>query len=173
MCALGVSLVPLSAWAGLSPSAEASRFITIAKVMPRLDMDISHRVRHVGQGAASWYGPGFNGRRTASGEIFDQTEMTAAHRTLPLRTLVRVTRLDTGDSVMVRINDRGPFADDRVIDVSRAAAEALDFVEDGLAEVVIESLGPAERIDQAAPARFMASSRMASAGRTAMAAGSP
>ena len=78
-------------------------------------------VRSTQTGLASWYGEPFHGRPTASGEIFDQTAMTAAHRTLPLRSLARVTRLDTGESVLVRINDRGPFIEVRIIDLSRSA----------------------------------------------------
>ncbi len=76
-------------------------------------------------GKASWYGPGFHGRRTASGERFDTNELTAAHRTLPFGTRVRVVNKKTGQSVVVRINDRGPYAHGRVIDLSRASAQAI------------------------------------------------
>jgi rare lipoprotein A len=107
------------------------------------------------EGTASWYGARFHGRLTANGEIFDKHELTAAHPTMPLPSLARVTRLDTGASVIVRINDRGPFIEGRVIDLSRAAAEALDFVELGLAEVRIEALGPAEPEDRAAVSRIV------------------
>lgn len=106
------------------------------------------------EGAASWYGPGFHGRITANGETFDQNALTAAHRTLPLPTLARVTRLDTGRSVTVRINDRGPYVDGRVIDLSKAAAQALGFTEDGVADVRIEPLGPANPADRAAAPVF-------------------
>lgn len=88
-------------------------------------------------GMASWYGPGFNGRRTASGERFNQNELTAAHRSLPFGTKVRVVDPATGRSVIVRINDRGPYAHGRVIDLSRASAEALGMR--GLARVQIVS----------------------------------
>jgi len=101
-------------------------------------------------GLASWYGPGFHGNLTANGEIFDQTALTAAHRTLPLPSRARITRLDTGQSIMVRVNDRGPYIDGRVLDLSRAAAQALGFVEEGLIEVRIEALGPADEQDRAA-----------------------
>ena len=77
------------------------------------------------RGVASWYGPGFHGRRTASGERFNTHAMTAAHRTLPFGTRVRVTNERTGRSVVVRINDRGPFAHGRVIDLSKASAQAV------------------------------------------------
>lgn len=76
-------------------------------------------------GIASWYGPGFHGRKTASGERFNQYAMTAAHKTLPLGSMVRVTNLQTDESVVVRINDRGPYAGGRIIDLSKGAAQAL------------------------------------------------
>ena len=91
-------------------------------------------------GMASWYGPGFHGRRTANGEAYDQHAMTAAHRTLPMPSVVRVTNLSNGNSVVLRINDRGPFAQDRIIDLSRAAAEKLDMVRAGVASVRVEIL---------------------------------
>jgi rare lipoprotein A len=85
---------------------------------------------------ATWYGGKLAGHKTASGERFDPSQMTAAHRTLPLGTWVEVTRVDTGKSVRVRINDRGPFGHaDRIIDLSRAAADQLDMVRAGVAEV--------------------------------------
>jgi len=93
-------------------------------------------------GLASWYGPGFAGRRTASGEVFDPGQLTAAHRSLPFGTRVRVTNLDNGRSVEVRINDRGPFKPDRVIDLSRAAAEAVDMLRSGIARVRVDPLVP-------------------------------
>lgn len=86
-------------------------------------------------GIASWYGPGFHGRATASGEIFDQNALTAAHRRLPFGTRVRVVNLENGREVVVRINDRGPALEDRVIDLSRAAAEALGMLQAGIVRV--------------------------------------
>lgn len=94
------------------------------------------------EGVASWYGPQFHGRMTASGEKYDKHEMTAAHRTLPMPSIAKVTRLDTGKSVKVRINDRGPFAHSRVIDISQAAAEELDMIRSGTARVKVEYLSP-------------------------------
>ena len=91
-------------------------------------------------GEASWYGPKFHGRTTASGEPFDMGALTAAHRTLPFGTLVRVTAKRTGRSVIVRINDRGPFAGNRVIDLSRAAAAEIGLVRRGVGQVSIEVL---------------------------------
>jgi rare lipoprotein A len=97
-------------------------------------------------GIASWYGPGFHGRRTANGEIYDQYELTAAHQTLPHGTRVRVTNLTNERAVVVRINDRGPFVDDRIIDLSYTAARQIDMVGPGTAAVRIEVLDPAFRV---------------------------
>ncbi|MGG6295475.1 septal ring lytic transglycosylase RlpA family protein [Leptolyngbya sp. AN02str] len=92
------------------------------------------------RGMASWYGPGFHGNRSASGEVFNQNAMTAAHRSLPFGTQVRVTNLNTGQSVVVRINDRGPFSRGRVIDLSAAAARAIGLISSGIAPVTLEVL---------------------------------
>lgn len=93
-------------------------------------------------GLASYYGPGFHGEETASGEIFDQRHMTAAHRTLPLGAVVRVTNLANGRAVVLRINDRGPYGrnyrNGTIIDVSKGAARRLGFIEDGLVRVRVE-----------------------------------
>lgn len=93
--------------------------------------------RELERGQASWYGPRFHGRRTASGERYDMYALTAAHKTLPFGTLVRVRSVMTGREVDVRINDRGPFAKGRVIDVSKAAAQALGMMENGVKEVLL------------------------------------
>lgn len=90
-------------------------------------------------GVASWYGPGFHGEKTANGEIFNQHKLTAAHRSLPLGTKVRVTNFENGKSVEVKINDRGPYARGRVIDLSRAAAKRLGMEKDGVSIVKIEA----------------------------------
>ena len=92
----------------------------------------------VQEGLASWYGPGFEGRPTASGEIFDSSQLTAAHPTLPFGTHLMVTNRENNRQVVVRVNDRGPFVPDRIIDVSRAAAERLDMISRGVAQVYIE-----------------------------------
>jgi rare lipoprotein A len=97
-------------------------------------------VKRVLQGTASWYGPRFDGRTTASGERFDEDALTAAHETLPLGTRVRVTNLRNGRTVLVRINDRGPRYRGRVIDLSRAAAAELGMIHPGTAPVRIEVL---------------------------------
>lgn len=103
----------------------------------------------VEEGLASWYGPGFHGKKTASGETYNQYAMTAAHKILPLGTRVRVTHLDNGRSVLVRINDRGPFVDDRIIDLSRAAATRLEMMGKGTGKVRVQSLGGLVEVDQA------------------------
>ena len=92
-------------------------------------------------GTASWYGPGFHGKRTSNGEIYDQYELTAAHQTLPLGTRVAVTNLQNGHQVEVRINDRGPFVKGRSIDLSYAAARTLGMLGPGTVPVRIEVLG--------------------------------
>lgn len=104
--------------------------------------------RELERGHASWYGAQFHGRRTASGENYDKYALTAAHKTLPFGTIVRVRSLKLGREVDVRINDRGPFAPGRVIDVSQAAAEALGLMGAGVAEV---SLNVANTLDVAMP----------------------
>jgi rare lipoprotein A len=93
-------------------------------------------------GEASWYGARFHGRRTASGEPFDMHALTAAHRTLPFGTLCRVTSLRSGRAVIVRVNDRGPFARGRIIDLSRAAAELIDMIRAGHVPVTVDVLRP-------------------------------
>lgn len=97
-------------------------------------------------GTASWYGAAFQGRRTANGEIFDRTALSAAHPTLPLPSYVRVTNLENARSVVVRVNDRGPFAHKRLIDVSERTADLLQFKRDGMAKVRVEYVDEA-RID--------------------------
>jgi rare lipoprotein A len=92
------------------------------------------------EGVASWYGPGFHGKATTSGEVYDQHQLTAAHPSLPLGTRVAVTNLSNDRQVEVRINDRGPFARSRVIDLSYAAAQSLDMIGPGTAPVRIEVL---------------------------------
>jgi rare lipoprotein A len=91
-------------------------------------------------GNASWYGSKFHGRRTSNGEIYNMYLMTAAHKTLPIPTYVRVTRLDNQQTIIVRVNDRGPFHDQRIIDLSYAAAVKLGFSESGTAEVLVEAI---------------------------------
>ena len=98
------------------------------------------------EGVASYYADEFNGRQTSNGEIYDMNGLTAAHRTLPFNTKVKVTNLESGKSVVVRINDRGPFKDDRIIDLSLAAAKQIEVIGPGTARVRLEviELGPPE-----------------------------
>ena len=92
-------------------------------------------------GLASWYGPGFHGKKTANGEIFDQNKISAAHKTLPLPSIVKVTNLENGKVLPnVRINDRGPFAKNRIIDLSKKAAKELGFLKNGVTQVRVEIL---------------------------------
>ena len=101
---------------------------------PKVDLAYDER------GVASWYGPNFHGKKTANGEIFDMTLISAAHKTLPLPSVVRVTNLENGRSLVIRINDRGPFARGRIIDLSRRAAELLGFTNKGTAMVHVRLL---------------------------------
>lgn len=106
------------------------------KYYPEYDPDYDE------EGMASWYGPNFHGKSTANGERYNQWAMTAAHKTLPLPSMVRVTHGKTGKSILVRVNDRGPFASGRIIDLSRAAAEELGMIGEGVAPVRVEYLKP-------------------------------
>jgi rare lipoprotein A len=120
---LAFASIALSTAAFLSP-AIAEPDVTSGKVLQ--------------SGKASWYGPGFHGKRTASGETFNTNELTAAHRTLPFGTKVKVVNKKTGRSVVVRINDRGPYAHGRVIDLSRASAKAIGI--DGVGSVTVAQM---------------------------------
>jgi len=100
---------------------------------------------------ASFYGEEYNGRRTSNGETYDMNAMTAAHRTLPFNSRVRVTNLSNGKSVVVRINDRGPFKDERVIDLSLTAAKVLEIIQPGTARVRLEVLELGDAASQKKP----------------------
>lgn len=99
------------------------------------------RVGEIFYGISSWYGPDFDGKATSSGEIYDMHALTAAHKTLPMNTMVKVTNRDNGKSVVVRINDRGPFVGTRIIDLSNKAAHQIDMVKKGTANVKLEVVG--------------------------------
>lgn len=103
-------------------------------------------IKAILRGIASWYGPGFHGNRTANGERYNQNALTAAHRTLPFGTLVRVTNLRNGLSVTVRINDRGPFTRGRIIDLSAASARIIGLTSSGVAQVKVEVLGQPQQV---------------------------
>jgi rare lipoprotein A len=125
---------PLREIAGRPAAPTAPQQVSLVTVLSRL------------RGWASWYGPGFHGNRSASGEVYNQNALTAAHRSLPFGTQVRVTNLNNGVSVVVRINDRGPFVRGRIIDLSAAAARVLGMMGSGVAPVSVEVLGRAQTV---------------------------
>src|SRR5262249_9530594 len=103
---------------------------------------VSAPAGYVEEGNASWYGNPFHGRRASNGEIYDMNKLTAAHRTLPFETVVRVTNLSNGKSTTVRITDRGPFVENRIIDLSKAAAEEIESIGPGVVPVRVEVITP-------------------------------
>ena len=113
------------------------------------------------RGVASWYGRKFHGQKTSSGEIYDMFAMTAAHPTLPIPSYVRVTNLANGSAVVVRVNDRGPFLHERLIDLSYAAAWKLGYIGSGSAQVEVESILPGETLLAAKPAAAVAAAAAA------------
>jgi rare lipoprotein A len=140
--------LPQNPVSGKVPSSfDATPTPVIAKI------SLPPQPRVIETGLASWYGPGFHGKLTASGEVFNQEKFTAAHRTLPWGSRVRVINLANGKSVVVQINDRGPAVKGRIIDVSRAAARALGMVEAGTATVQVELLSGSEQSDELASER--------------------
>jgi len=121
-------------------SVTSPRFTSGGKPTPEQPPAGPHQL----SGIASYYADDFHGRKTASGEVYDMHELTAAHRTLPFQTLVRVKNLDTRMEVVVRINDRGPFKNDRVIDLSLEAAKKIGLIPNGTGPVQLEILNPGE-----------------------------
>ncbi len=115
-------------------------YLSYALAAVVLAVSLWNLARYDQVGIASWYGEPFHGRRTSSGEIYDMHRLTAAHLTLPFGTIVLVTDLETGKSVIVRINDCGPYVEGRIIDLSFAAAEKLGIVQKGLAKVGLKVL---------------------------------
>jgi rare lipoprotein A len=118
-----------------APPAPKDEKLAYAKVEKRESKGVQY-------GVASWYGPDFHGKPTSSGEIYDMYQLTCAHNTLPLGTVVIVTNLENGKSLELKVNDRGPFAKDRIIDLSYAAASILGVYEKGTAWVKVETIGP-------------------------------
>jgi rare lipoprotein A len=121
------------------------RYIVRERRIPPPEEEIrieKRETREIQQGIASWYGKDFHGKRTSSGEVYDMYQLTCAHQTLPLGTMVMVTNLENGKSVELKVNDRGPFVRGRIIDVSYAAAKMLDMCEKGTAPVKVEVFGP-------------------------------
>ncbi len=115
-------------------------------------------IGYVERGEASWYGPGFHGHKTANGEIYDMNRMTAAHRTLPLGSVAVVRSLSNGREITVRINDRGPFARGRILDLSYAGAQALHMVGNGTDEVELRVVSYQGALDRLAPLRVQVGS---------------
>jgi len=142
-----LALVALAGCTSKTPSQGASAGYKVGKpyqiagvwYYPNVDYEYDET------GIASWYGPGFHGKRTASGEVYDQNGLTAAHRTLPMPSLVRVTNLVNGRQLTLEVNDRGPFAHGRILDVSRRAAQLLDFERTGTARVRVEIMAEESR----------------------------
>ena len=128
-------------WRGVAGALVLAGALAGCGIFARSTPPIEDRAGATQVGVASWYGPGFHGKRTSSGEIYDQYDLTAAHQTLPLGTRVAVTNLQTGTAVEVRINDRGPFVKGRSIDLSYAAARSLGMLGPGTVPVRIEVLG--------------------------------
>lgn len=120
----------------VAPSSWEDRFIRQMPSAPKSPLQLASATT----GQASWYGPGFYGNRTASGEVFRPGTLTAAHRTLPFGTRVRVTNLNNGRSTVVRINDRGPFHGGRIIDLAHGAASELGVISSGVASVSLQVL---------------------------------
>jgi rare lipoprotein A (peptidoglycan hydrolase) len=134
----------------LNPDALASIGTTRERVAKGRPSTINARLHgptdnftYAGQGVASWYGPDFHGRLTANGERYDMNGISAAHRTMPLPSYARVTNLDNGRSIIVRVNNRGPYVHNRIVDLSTGAARALDFYKQGTARVRVEFVGRA------------------------------
>ena len=138
--ALGTTPPPGPAPSSPNASASSPPAAPAAVADSTVDADFvaSHPAIYSEEGLASWYGPPYDKRRGANGEIFDKDALTAAHRTLPMNSLIRVTNLSTGQSVIVRVTDRGPFVHDRTLDLSLASAKAIGVWKPGVARVRIE-----------------------------------
>jgi rare lipoprotein A len=128
-----------------APSPSRAALVSKKEMPYRVDGKVYYPVKNASgftqEGVASWYGPKFHGKLTSNNEVYNMHSMTAAHKTLPFNTKVRVTHMDSGREIVVRINDRGPFVNDRIIDLSHAAGEKLGMVEHGTARVRLEVLG--------------------------------
>jgi rare lipoprotein A len=125
----------------INPHNEPSAIALQENLFPRI-------ARFIKQGVASWYGPGFHGKKTATGEIFDMYAMTAAHKTLPIPCYAQITNLENHRSIIVRINDRGPFVGNRELDLSYAAAKNLDMEQDGTGTIEIKTISSSQALPQ-------------------------
>lgn len=149
--ALALSVVSLGAAQGpTSSGSDHARIYVVRKASPAAHQK-AVRKKPYQVGTASWYGKDFVGKPTASGEPYDMYDMTAAHPTLPLGTYVKVTNLRNGRAVVVRINDRGPVVDGRIIDVSYNAARALNFKNQGIQRVRLDVVPPSETVAMLQP----------------------
>jgi rare lipoprotein A len=143
--------VPLSPKTTISDDAQSNYKIGNPYEIAGIRYVPEESFNHVETGRASWYGPGFHSRQTANGEPFDQRAMTAAHRTLQMPSIIRVTNLKNGRQAVLRVNDRGPYHADRILDVSEAAAEKLGFMRRGTTRVKIQVLGePSKKVAELA-----------------------
>ena len=136
----GMAVIPQDIAKGVETLALPLPAVEVASIDEAASIQAEDALKHVGDGEASYYGRELAGNRTASGERFNPAELTAAHRTLPLGTKLKVTNKSNGKSVIVRINDRGPFIKKRLIDVSLAAARQINMVSAGKAMVRLEML---------------------------------
>jgi rare lipoprotein A len=136
----------IAATGEIAPKTESivRKRVKVARQHPLEKVIAEKTANYTAVGVASWYGEDFHGRRTANGEKFDMNSFSAAHPSLPLPSNVRVTNLENHRSVVVRVNDRGPFVSGRVIDVSAKTAKALGFYDDGLSKVKVEYVGRAQ-----------------------------
>ena len=148
--ALALSVVSLGAAQGPTSSGSEHARVSTVKTIPAGSQKAS-RKKPYQVGTASWYGEDFVGKPTASGEPYDMYDMTAAHPTLPLGTYVKVTNMRNGRAVVVRINDRGPVVDGRIIDVSYNAARALNFKNRGIQRVRLDVVPPAQTVAMLQP----------------------
>jgi rare lipoprotein A len=129
------------------PPAAAPSSSTLADSQADADFVQAHPVIYSEEGLASWYGPPYDKRRGANGEIYDKNALTAAHRTLPMNSLVKVTNVSTGQAVVLRITDRGPFVPDRMLDLSLASAKAIGVWRPGVARVRVEVFAAPSALD--------------------------
>jgi rare lipoprotein A len=143
--ALGAPAPPASPAPSSGPTGAPT---TVADSPADADFVSSHPVIYSEEGIASWYGPPYDKRRGANGEIFDKDALTAAHRTLPMNSLIKVTNLSTGQSAILRVTDRGPFVPDRMLDLSLASAKAIGVWRPGLARVRVEVFAAPSPLDQ-------------------------
>ena len=169
-CAAQISLFCALAISGCTSKNSGEYANGQAQQKPQEQSSSTDKPVHKEVGEASWYGPGFHGKETANGETFDQKDMTAAHPSLPMGTMAKVTNLENGKKVDVRINDRGPFKGDRAIDLSSAAANKIDMKKGGTTQVKIETKSKSKSKSKSKPTKkknFAKHSKKTRAGKKA------